>query len=69
LKRNSQIKGLHGIQNRDFVADSNMVTSLYKINGIPRYILINKDGNIITANAKRPSELLYDNYLDSLLSL
>jgi len=46
-----------------------MITSLYKINGIPRYILIDKDGNIITANAKRPSQLLSENYLDSLLSL
>ncbi|WP_247237938.1 TlpA disulfide reductase family protein [Telluribacter sp. SYSU D00476] len=69
LRKNSQIKGLHGLQNSEFVADSNMITSLYKISGIPRYILISKDGNIITANAKRPSELVSNNYLDSLLAL
>jgi thiol-disulfide isomerase/thioredoxin len=69
LRKNSQFKGLQGIQNAEFVADSNMITSLYKIYGIPRYILIDKNGNIITTNAKRPSELLSDNYLDSLLVL
>ncbi len=69
LRKNSQIKGLHGIQNAGVLADSSMVTELYKINGIPRYILIDKNGNIVTANAKRPSQLLSDNYLDSLLSL
>jgi len=69
LRKHSQINGLQGLQNSGFVADSNMVTSLYKINGIPRYILIDKDGKIVTTNAKRPSQLLSDNYLDSLLSL
>ncbi|PWJ54982.1 thiol-disulfide isomerase/thioredoxin [Dyadobacter jejuensis] len=69
LEKNSQIKGFHGIQNSEFLADSNHVTKLYKINGIPRYILIDKDGKIVTANAKRPSELLSNNYLDSLLLL
>lgn len=69
LSKNLQIKGLHGIQNSEFLADSNMVTRLYKISGIPRYILIGKDGNIVTANAKRPSQLVSGNYLDSLLLL
>ncbi|TDE14821.1 TlpA family protein disulfide reductase [Dyadobacter psychrotolerans] len=69
LKENSQIKGLHGIQNSEIVADSNLVTSLYKFGAIPRYIIIDKNGNIVTANAKRPSELVSNNYLDSLLSL
>jgi thiol-disulfide isomerase/thioredoxin len=68
LKKNPQIKGLHGLQNSGFIADSSLVTSLYKISGIPRYILINKEGNIITANARRPSQLLSGNYLDSLLA-
>jgi thiol-disulfide isomerase/thioredoxin len=69
LRKNPQLKGLHGIQNADFVADSSMVTSLYRISGIPRYILIDKKGNIVTIDAKRPSELLSLNYLDSLLAL
>ncbi|WP_207509942.1 TlpA family protein disulfide reductase [Telluribacter humicola] len=69
LRKNLQFEGLHGIQNSEFVEDSSMITSLYKIYGIPRYILIDKDGKIINANAKRPSELLTDSYLDSLLVL
>ncbi len=69
LKKNPQIKGTHGIQNSKFLGDSSMVTNLYNISGIPRYILIDKDGKIITVNAKRPSELVSDNYLDSLLAL
>lgn len=69
LKKNPQITGLHGLQNPGFIADSSLVTSLYKIGGIPRYIMIDKNGNIITANAKFPSQLLSDNYLDSLLVL
>lgn len=69
LKKNPQIKGTHGIQNSKFLGDSSMVTNLYNISGIPRYILIDKAGKIITVNAKRPSELLTVNYLDSLLAL
>ncbi|WP_373513472.1 TlpA family protein disulfide reductase [Persicitalea sp.] len=69
LRNNLQIEGLHGIQNSEFLADSNIVNSLYKFNAIPRYILIDKDGNIVTTNAKIPSELLSDNYLDSLLAI
>ncbi len=70
LSKNLQIKGVHGIQNAEFLGDSSMITRQYEISdGIPRYILINKDGNIVTTNAKRPSELLSDNYLDSLLTL
>lgn len=69
LQKNSKIKGLHGIQNAEFVADSNMVTTLYKFHAIPRYIVIDKNGNIVTTNAKFPSQLLSVNYLDSLLSI
>ncbi|TDB61135.1 TlpA family protein disulfide reductase [Arundinibacter roseus] len=69
LKEELQIKGLHGIQNSEFVADSSMITNLYKFSGIPRYILIDKNGKIINSNAKRPSELVTGNHLDSLLAL
>ncbi|MBK9736330.1 MAG: TlpA family protein disulfide reductase [Saprospiraceae bacterium] len=34
--------------------NSSIVTD-YKINGIPRFIIIGKDGNIVNANASRPS--------------
>jgi len=69
LRKNARLKGIHGLQNSRFLADSNMVFSLYKISGIPRYILIDKNGKIVTANARRPSQLLSTQYLDSLLSL
>jgi thiol-disulfide isomerase/thioredoxin len=69
LNKNSNIKGLHGIQHSAFLADSNMVTRLYKFSGIPRYILIDKLGKIVTPNARFPSQLLTDNYLDSLLRI
>lgn len=38
----------------------------YKINGIPRFILIDKEGKIIDANAPRPSEPKLIKILDSL---
>jgi len=75
LKKNPALKGIHGIQppKKDdydhLKIDSNNVMRLYKINGIPRYILIGKDGKIINYNAARPSELVNNKYLDSLLTI
>ncbi len=69
LKKNSHIKGIHGLQNYGFLTLSNHVSPLYKITGIPRYMLIDKKGKIVTTKAKRPSELFSQNYLDSLLTL
>lgn len=43
----------------DFVQD-------YKINGIPRFILIDPEGNIVNANAPRPSDEKLINLLESL---
>jgi len=70
LRHNPSLQGLHAIQPpRNIRIDTNNVMHLYKINGIPRYILIGKDGKIIDYNAARPSELVTGNYLDSLLSI
>jgi thiol-disulfide isomerase/thioredoxin len=75
LKKNPDLKGVHGIQppkedDYDHLKiDSNNVMLLYKIGGIPRYILIGKDGKIINYNAARPSTLINNKYLDSLLTL
>lgn len=43
----------------DFVKD-------YKINGIPRFILIDPDGNVVNANAPRPSSKKLVELFDSL---
>ncbi|MBL0101160.1 MAG: TlpA family protein disulfide reductase [Saprospiraceae bacterium] len=48
-------KKMKGIQ---LVADnawSSKIVSDYKINGIPRFIILDKNGNIFNANAPRPS--------------
>ena len=75
LKKNPALKGVHAIQppkDDDYdhlKVDSNNVMRLYNIRGIPRYILIGKDGRIINYNAARPSELVNNKYLDSLLTI
>ncbi len=45
-------KETHGLQ---WYGSNDVLREAYNINGIPRYIIINKDGNIYTANAARPS--------------
>ena len=75
LKKNPALKGVHAIQppkDDDYdhlKVDSNNVMRLYNIGGIPRYILIGKDGRIINYNAARPSVLVKNKYLDSLLRI
>lgn len=60
-------KQLEGIQ---LFADKNwnsdFITS-YKINSIPRFILIDPKGNIVDADAKRPSDPKLQEQLDGLL--
>lgn len=70
LKKNPDLKGTHGFQAlyKDRPPADDDVMQLYKISGIPRYVLIGKDGKIIDYNAARPSQLLENNYLDSLLT-
>lgn len=74
LKDHPSLSGIHGNQPPVYgppseKTDSNDVMSLYKITGIPHYLLIGKDGRIISANAPRPSQLVEGTYLDSLLKL
>ena len=61
-------KELAGIQlfadndwNSDFV-------KAYGINGIPRFILIDPQGNIVDANAERPSSPALTTQLEKLLN-
>jgi len=39
-----------------FAPRDNAFTKMYNIQGIPRFLLIDKEGNIIDSNAKRPSD-------------
>ncbi len=63
--RDQQLTGIH------LIADSSMQSKFirdYRFNGIPRFILIDTDGNIINSNAPRPSDPALDILLDSLLN-
>jgi len=59
-----ELKGTHLIANNDF--DSDFI-SAYEIFGVPRFILIDPNGNIITAKAPYPSSeqirQLFDSHL------
>lgn len=60
-------KQLGGVQ---VIADNNWTSSFitaYGINSIPRFILIDPKGNVVDANAKRPSEAALQTQLDALL--
>lgn len=51
---------------KQYIADKGMASDLckrYAISGIPRFMLIDKKGNIITVKAPRPSDSHIDTYL------
>ena len=55
---------------RQFIVPDGFKSALcqeYKINGIPRFMLFDKDGKIINVNAPRPSDNSIIDYLDSQL--
>ncbi|MDD7913793.1 TlpA family protein disulfide reductase [Polaribacter ponticola] len=66
MERNDNRKKLGGIQlfapneNISFFKD-------YQVTGIPRFILIDKNGRIIESNAKRPSNPKLKEQLQNLL--
>ena len=51
--KEKEMKGKHLISKGNFESE---ITKLYNVKGIPRYVIIDKDGNIADSNAKRPSE-------------
>jgi thiol-disulfide isomerase/thioredoxin len=60
-------KQLEGIQ---LIADKNWMSDFitaYKINSIPRFILIDPKGNIVDADAARPSDPRLQQQLDTLI--
>ncbi len=62
ISKNSQFIGKH------INIDENQSASLMEtlgIRGVPRYILVSKDGKIIGINAPKPSEIDVINYLEN----
>ena len=58
-------KELKGVQL--FSANKNAdFFKFYNVSGIPRFILLDKEGKIIESNAKQPSESTLDNQLQLL---
>ncbi len=47
-----ELGGVHLLSNSNSSTD---ISALYNAQGIPQYVLIGKDGNIVDSNAKRPS--------------
>lgn len=47
-------KNIGGVHVRSY-DQANNVSALYNVDGIPRYMIIGKDGKIVDSNAKRPS--------------
>ncbi len=59
-------KNLKGIQLH--AGPNNPLSDAYKVTGIPRYILIDKSGNLITADSPRPSDPKLKALLDEWLN-
>ena len=66
-KRTIQDKELKGIQLIEKCPTRSEFSEHFNITGIPRFIILDKEGRIYDANAPRPSEPLITNLLDELL--
>lgn len=58
-----QLEGIHALSPGGW---NSVIAKYYKINSIPRYLLIDKKGNVADQNAKRPSD---DAVLQDILNL
>ena len=65
LKENPAWKGLHIIIEADKIQS---FYSAYKLFGVPRYILIDRSGNIVNMTAPRPSDEEINGEINQLLS-
>ncbi|WP_303317214.1 TlpA disulfide reductase family protein [Flavivirga abyssicola] len=61
-------KQLGGIQLIADDANNSEIMKNYGITGIPRFMLFDTSGNIISANAKQPSEIIETDYLDKIIA-
>lgn len=63
LIKDKNMKGVHVVSSGNF---ESVVAKLYNSKGIPHYVLIDQQGNIVDINAKRPSGGIADD-LDALV--
>ncbi len=63
LKR-KHIDGIHVFANGVFESE---IAKLYNVDVLPRYILIDKNGNLIKSNAKKPTDPMLMNDIEKLL--
>lgn len=66
MLKDKQMKGTQLIADN---AWSSKIVSDYRINGIPRFMIIGRDGNIVDANALRPSSKKLISILDKAINL
>lgn len=64
LVEKQQLKGVQLISDKDFESE---IAKNYKVTGIPRFMLFDKEGKIVSDNAPRPSEPALREVLDKLL--
>lgn len=62
--KDNKLGGIQVMADKDFSSD---FIKEYNINAIPRFILIDPAGNIVSGDAKRPSDPLLRNQFDQLL--
>lgn len=55
--KEKEFDGIHWYDGKSFASDA---ARKYKISSIPRYVLVNKKGMLVTANAPRPSNEPYE---------
>lgn len=67
-KKMVEEKGLKGMHIRDPSMEENSISKVYKISGIPRYILVDQQGKLVNANADRPSTSTIKGEIQNLLN-
>ena len=63
MVKKEQLGGIQLFADKDFKSD---FIQAYNINSIPRFILVDPNGNIVDANAKRPSDPQIKDYFKAL---
>jgi thiol-disulfide isomerase/thioredoxin len=66
LIKKLNIQGEHYLLNNN---DFNAISAKFQLSSIPRYLLLNKQGLVVNANARRPSDIGLNQEIESLLAL
>ncbi len=61
----NKLKGYHIISDNEF---KDSMVKFYNVNSIPRFILIDPNGKIISADCRPPSDIGFRNYLKNILN-